>query len=177
MRTPEEIEAARQAEADELHAIRDFCRARLENLTDAVRGWTTEHGTTSDQDELLFVAGFRNDLRNARTSCGFGIDIERQPDGQLVGRMPAEVWLRRFGQHATAMVLGVGHVAIVMPTDEDLIDIQLRDELGSNALHFLPPWGRDAVRAAFVERICPTPAPERPVAKKVPAKKVARRFP
>jgi hypothetical protein len=91
--------------------------------------------------------------------------------------MPAEVWLRHFGQHATAMVIGVGHVAVIMPTDEEVIDVQLRDELGSNALQFLPPWGRDAVRAAFVERFCPAPTPERPVARKAPAKKVARRSP
>lgn len=152
MRTPEEIVAARLAEEEELNAVRDFCRERLENLTNAVRGWTTEGGTNNDQDELLFVAGFRNDLRNARTSCGCGIDIERQADGQLIGRMPTEVWLRHFGQHATAMVIGVGHVAIVPPTEDDLVDVRLRDALGSNALQFLPYWGRDAVRAAFVER-------------------------
>ena len=93
MRTPEEIVAACLAEEEETQGMVKFCRDRLAAITDAVQGYTTEYGTCHGQDELLFVAGFRNDLQNARTSCGFSIDVRRQPDGRLLAAdLPVETW-------------------------------------------------------------------------------------
>ena len=71
MRNIDEIVAAGLAEEVETQAMTYSNFARLEALTYAVHCWCTEEGTSNEQDELLFVTGFRNDLQNASTSCGF----------------------------------------------------------------------------------------------------------
>lgn len=128
----------------------EWMRARLAAIESAVRCAITEEGTTREQDELLFETGFIHELRTI-TSCGTSITLVRV-DGRVEGRMDPYAWLTHYRDNPIVGVGSIGLVRVEPPSDEDMVDHYLREELGSNALQFLPVWGKEAVRKAFLER-------------------------
>lgn len=141
------------SEAAEQQAEITRCRDRLEEITDAVNGYTTENGTSFDQDALLFVTGFKDSDTGWTSRCQTTFYLRRESDGMIEADAPVSVLSAYLdaGQEFVE-IPGVGYAKVRKPTPEDMRELRLQEELRSNVMRMLPKWAADAVRREFAAR-------------------------